>query len=219
MAQYLALLPGLVAPACNRRGSIGRREIRQARAWPVGSDKLNSEEDSKALRKSDYLIELRGLQWLPHCRRIARMSCRSPSPGSVNRGNTRTKSVVLRLTVRGFSVTEVITFLPLRSFQLSSSACLPCPTATSSTTVDTPVRSPKRFTITRQPSKLNTPRIAITDNTACITSSYSYATAQGLVKELASAVGMLAYTPEDVKEMLRELDQVTSEGQERDRRN
>jgi hypothetical protein len=102
---------------------------------------------------------------------------------------------------------------------LSSSVCLPCPTATISTTADTPVRSPKRFTITRQLSKLNKPRIAVTDNTACITSSYSYETAQGLVKELASAVGMLAYTPGDVMEILRELNQVSPEGQERDRQN
>jgi hypothetical protein len=71
---------------------------------------------------------------------------------------------------------------------MSSSACLPY--------------RAKRFTITSQPSKLSTPRITVNDSIACITSSYSYATAQELVKELAGAVGMLVCTPDTMAEML-----------------
>jgi hypothetical protein len=73
---------------------------------------------------------------------------------------------------------------------MSSSACLPARTA-------------KRFTITAQSSKLNKGRITVTDSVASITTSYSYTTAQELVKELASAVGMLVCTPETMAEMLR----------------
>jgi hypothetical protein len=35
---------------------MGTREIRQAQAWLVGSDKRKSEKDPKAGRKSDCLI-------------------------------------------------------------------------------------------------------------------------------------------------------------------
>jgi prophage DNA circulation protein len=64
-------------------------------------------------------------------------------------------------------------------------------------------RGVKRFTITAQPSKLNKARVTVSDSVACITSSYSYATAQELVKELAGAVGMLVCTPETMAEMVR----------------
>jgi hypothetical protein len=73
---------------------------------------------------------------------------------------------------------------------MSSSACLPTRTA-------------KRFTITAQSSKLNKGRITVTDSVASITTSYSVTTAQELVKELASAVGMVVCTPETMAEMLR----------------
>lgn len=86
---------------------------------------------------------------------------------------------------------------------MSSSVCLPCQASAIPATDKNPVRSAKRFTITSQPSKLNKCRITVTDSTACITSSYSYTTAQELVKELASAVGMLVCTPETMMEMLR----------------
>ncbi len=98
---------------------------------------------------------------------------------------------------------------------MSSSVCLPCQTSAIPTTDKTPARLPKRFTITRQLSKPNKPRITVTDNAACITSSYSYTTAQELVKELAGAVGMLVCTPENIMEMLRAQSTVV---QERDRR-
>ena len=111
------------------------------------------------------------------------------------------KSVVLHHPAAGFNVPEAITFLPLRSFQVSTTACLPCQTSAIPETESTPVRLPKRFTIARHLSKLNKPRITVTDNTACITSSYSYTTAQELVRELASAVGMLVYAPGNVTEM------------------
>jgi hypothetical protein len=94
---------------------------------------------------------------------------------------------------------------------VSSSVCLPCQTSAIPTTDKTPARPPKRFTITRQLSKLNKPRITVADNTACITSSYSYTTAQELVKELASVVGMLVYTPEQIMETLREQNQLNAE--------
>ena len=81
---------------------------------------------------------------------------------------------------------------------MSTSVCLPCQTTAIPNTESTPVRLPKRFTIARHLSKINKPRITVTDNTACITSSYSYTTAQELVRELASAVGMLVYTPGNV---------------------
>jgi hypothetical protein len=64
-------------------------------------------------------------------------------------------------------------------------------------------RSTKRFTIATQPSKMSKGRVTVTDSVACITSSYSHATAQELVKELASAVGMVVCTPETMAEMLR----------------
>jgi hypothetical protein len=73
---------------------------------------------------------------------------------------------------------------------MSSSACLPARTA-------------KRFTITTQSSRQNKGRITVTDSVASITTSYTYTTAQELVKELASAVGMLVCTPETMAEMLR----------------
>jgi hypothetical protein len=121
------------------------------------------------------------------------------SPGSATCGNNSAKSVVLHQPGAGFNVPEAITFLPLRSFQVSTSVCLPCQT-TAIPNTETPVRLPKRFTIARHLSKINKPRITVTDNTACITSSYSYTTAQELVRELASAVGMLVYTPGNVTE-------------------
>jgi hypothetical protein len=86
---------------------------------------------------------------------------------------------------------------------MTSTVCLPCQAPTVSATDNTPPRSAKRFTITSQPSKLSRPRITVTDSTACITSSYSYTTAQELVKELAQAVGMVVCTPETVMEMVR----------------
>jgi hypothetical protein len=126
------------------------------------------------------------------------------SPGSATCGNNSAKSVVLHHPVAGFNVPEAITFLPLRSFQVSTSVCLPCQTTAIPNTESTPVPLPKRFTIARHLSKINKPRITVTDNTACITSSYSYTTAQELVRELASAVGMLVYIPGNVTEMPRE---------------
>jgi hypothetical protein len=100
---------------------------------------------------------------------------------------------------------------------VSTSVCLPCQTTAIPETESTPVRLPKRFTIGRHLSKINKPRITVTDNTACITSSYSYATAQELVKELASAVGMIVYTPGSVVEMPCEQNQMNPEMQEGDR--
>jgi hypothetical protein len=96
---------------------------------------------------------------------------------------------------------------------VSTSVCLPCQTTALPKTESTPVRLPKRFTIARHASKINKPRITVTDNTACITSSYSYATAQELVKELANAVGMLVYTPGNVMEMPREQSQMSPSGE------
>ena len=94
---------------------------------------------------------------------------------------------------------------------MSSAVCLPCQTSAIRNTEKRPVRSAKRFTITSQPSKLNKPRITVTDSIACITSSYSYTTAQELVKELAGAVGMLVCTPETMTEMLRAQHLLNSE--------
>jgi hypothetical protein len=94
---------------------------------------------------------------------------------------------------------------------VSSTICLPCQSSASPTVDKTPARSAKRFNVISQPSKLNKPRITVTDTTACITSSYSYTTAQELVKELAGAVGMLVCTPETVMEMLRSQYQLTTE--------
>lgn len=91
---------------------------------------------------------------------------------------------------------------------MSTSVCLPCQTTAIPTTESTSVRIPKRFTIARHLSKINKPRITVTDNTACITSSYSYTTAQELVRELASAVGMLVYTPGNVTEMPGEQNRI-----------
>jgi hypothetical protein len=85
---------------------------------------------------------------------------------------------------------------------VSSSVCLPCQPSAIPAIHPAPVRQPKRFTITHHVSKLNQPRITVTDNTACITSSYTYTTAQNLVKELATALGMLACTQQEVMEML-----------------
>jgi hypothetical protein len=100
---------------------------------------------------------------------------------------------------------------------VSSSVCLPCQTSALPATGKTPGRLPRRFTITRQLTKLNQPRVTVTDNAACITSSYSYVTAQELVKELASAVGLLVCTPDNIMEMLRAQIQLSPEVQERDR--
>ncbi|HTZ57692.1 MAG TPA: hypothetical protein VMB49_06340 [Acidobacteriaceae bacterium] len=94
---------------------------------------------------------------------------------------------------------------------MSSSFCLPTEAPAISATDRVPVRTAKRFTITSQPSKLNRPRITVTDSTACITSSYSYTTAQELVKELAHAVGMLVCTPDTAMEMLRAQQVLNSE--------
>jgi hypothetical protein len=86
---------------------------------------------------------------------------------------------------------------------MSSPACLPYRQPATVAETKSGVRAAKRFSITSQPSKLNTTRITVNDSVACITSSYSYSTAQELVKELAGAVGMLVCTPETMAEMLR----------------
>ena len=96
---------------------------------------------------------------------------------------------------------------------MSTSVCLPCQTTAIPTTENTSVRIPKRFTIARHLTKINKPRITVTDNTACITSSYSYTTAQELVRELANAVGMLVYAPGNVTEMPGEQNQMSPETQ------
>ncbi|MGC2402738.1 MAG: hypothetical protein WA510_23300 [Acidobacteriaceae bacterium] len=94
---------------------------------------------------------------------------------------------------------------------MSAPVCLPPQTSGISATSRNPARSGKRFTITAQPSKLNQRRITVTDTTACITTSYSVTTAQELVKELASAVGMLVCTPETISGMLRAQHVMNSE--------
>jgi hypothetical protein len=94
---------------------------------------------------------------------------------------------------------------------VSSTFCLPNQETAIPATDSAPARSAKRFTITSQPSKLSRPRITVTDSTACITSSYSYTTAQELVKELAQAVGMVVCTPDTVMEMLRAQHMLHSE--------
>jgi hypothetical protein len=93
---------------------------------------------------------------------------------------------------------------------MGTSLCLPYQTPTIVAAENKP-SVPKRFTVTLQLSKLNKPRITVTDSTACITSTYSYATAQDLVKELASVVGMHVYTRGEVLDMLRELSLMTPE--------
>src|SRR5580692_6958468 len=84
------------------------------------------------------------------------------------------KSVVLHDPAAGFNVPEAITFLPLRSFQVNTTTYLPYQTSAIPKTENTPIHLPKKFTITHHLSKLNKPQITVTDNTACITSSYSY---------------------------------------------
>jgi hypothetical protein len=94
---------------------------------------------------------------------------------------------------------------------MSAPVCLPTHTSIISAPGRTSARSGKRFTITAQPTKLNQPRITVTDSTACITTAYSLSTAQELVKELAAAVGMLVCTPETISEMLRAQHMLNSE--------
>jgi hypothetical protein len=100
---------------------------------------------------------------------------------------------------------------PLRSFAMSAPVCLANQASVLPATGRKPVRGGKRFTITCQPSKLNQPRVTVTDSVACITTSYSLATAQELVKEVAGAVGMLVCTPETISEMLRTQNLLNSE--------
>jgi hypothetical protein len=94
---------------------------------------------------------------------------------------------------------------------MSAPACLPGQAPAIAASSRNPVRNAKRFTITSQPSKLNQPRITVTDSTASITTSYSLSTAQELVKELAAAIGMLVCTPETISEMLRAQHLLNSE--------